>query len=210
MKKITVFGATGRTGKHIVTQALQGGYRVVAFARTPSKLDAGEERLTVVQGDILEAGKVAGALEEVDAVISALGPTTNTPDYQVSRGMDHILSGMQAHGVRRLVVSVGAGVRDPNDQPGLVENLISWMVRTFSRHVYEDMRKVYEKVRESDRDWIIVRVPMLTDSPKTGTVRVGYVGKGVGARLSRADMANFMLEQVENDDYLHQAPVISN
>jgi putative NADH-flavin reductase len=208
--KIVVFGASGRTGKQVVKQALENGYQVIAFARTPTKLDVNHENLTFIQGDVQQTDKVEEAVRGAEAVISVLGPTNNIPDYQVSRGMDNVLAAMQDYGVRRLVVSIGAGVRDPQDRPGLIDQVIAWMLRTFSRHVYEDMRRVDERVRASDRDWVIVRVPMLTGGPKKGTIQTGYIGQGVGARLTRADLAEFLLKQVEGDKYLHQAPAVSN
>lgn len=208
--RIAVFGATGKTGASLVEQALAAGHEVVAFARTPSKLTASSERLTVVQGDIGNSDKVAQAIQGADAVISVLGPTSNAPDFQVSRGMANILAGMQAHGVRRLIVSTGAGVRDPNDSPKLFDRVIAALLQVVSKNVYADMQRVVDRVRASDRDWTIVRVPMLTDGAKKGTVRVGYVGKGVGARLTRADLADFMLAQMQIQTYLHQAPAVSN
>lgn len=208
--KIVVFGATGGTGQHIVEQALASGHEVVAFARTPSKLRAQHERLSVVQGDVQDAERVKTAVAGVDAVISALGPTSNTADYQVTKGTKNILAAMEKHDVRRLVVSAGAGVGDPNDEPRLINKLINVALKLFSRHVYEDMKRVVETVRASDVDWTIVRAPMLTDNPKSGNVRVGYVGKGMGPRLARADMAHFMLQQLEDETYLRKAPAISN
>ena len=117
---------------------------------------------------------------------------------------------MDAHGVKRLIISAGAGVEDPNDAPKLMNKVIGFMVRTFSSNVYEDMVRTVDVVRSSDLDWTIVRVPMLTDDPAKGDVTVAYVGKGMGARITRADMAAFMLEQLEDGSYLHQAPAISN
>jgi hypothetical protein len=72
------------------------------------------------------------------------------------------------------------------------------------------MKKVVKMVRASDLDWTVVRLPMLTDDPKTGQVKVGYVGKGMGPRITRADAADFMLSQVEDKTYLHKSPAISN
>jgi putative NADH-flavin reductase len=208
--RIAIFGATGKTGVPLVRQALTAGHEVIALARTPSKLTIASERLTVMQGDIANPAQVAQSLQGADAVISVLGPASNAPDFQVSRGMANILAGMQAHSVRRLIVSTGAGVRDPNDTPKLFDKAIAALLQVVSKNVYADMQRVVAIVRASDRDWTIVRVPMLTDGPKKGTVRVGYVGKGVGARLTRADLADFMLEQIQNQTYLHQTPAISN
>lgn len=208
--KVTVFGATGRTGQRVVEQALERGHEVTAFARSPQKLDAYRDRLTIVEGDVQDAGAVEKAVAGADAVVSVLGPTENTPDYQVTRGTRHILDAMKQHGVDRLVISAGAGVGDPNDEPRLFNKLINVLLKLFSRHVYEDMKRTVATVRDSDVDWTIVRVPMLTDDAPKGEVKVGYVGKGMGPRITRADMASFMLDQVDGDAYLHQAPAISN
>ena len=208
--KLTIFGATGRTGKLLVQQALEAGHQVVAFARTPSKLAFEHERLTLVQGDVQDAEQVATAVTGADAVLSVLGPTSNEPTYQVSTGMAHILAAMEQHGVRRLIQTVGAGVGDPHDRPGLFDRLSKVALKLASRHVYEDMVRVSDVIRASDLDWTLVRVPMLTDDPPAGGLKVGYLGQGVGSRLSRAGMAAFILKLAEEDIYRHQAPVISN
>jgi putative NADH-flavin reductase len=208
--KVTIFGASGRTGQHLVEQALERGHQVSAFARSPQKLARFDGQIDVVEGDVGDGKAVSRAVSGADAVVSALGPTDNTPDYEVTRGTNNILQAMKQHGVQRLVVSVGAGVGDPQDEPKLFNKLINLLLKLFSRHVYEDMKRSMQTVRDSDREWTVVRVPMLTDDPATGDIKVGYVGKGMGPRLSRADMASFMLDQLHSDAYLHQAPAISN
>ena len=208
--KLAIFGGTGRTGQHLIQQALEVGHSVTALARTPSKLNIQHSNLQLVQGDAQDAACVAETIAGADAVISVLGPTDNQPDYRISRGTQHILEAMRQHNVRRLIISTGAGVPDPNDEPKLVNRLISLLLGIVSKHVLADMTQVVELVRASDLDWMIVRVPMLTDDPKTGKVRVGWVGKGTGSRLSRADLAAFMLLQLADTTYIRQAPMISN
>lgn len=208
--KLTIFGATGRTGKLLVQQALEAGHQVVAFARTPSKLGIEHESLEVMQGVVQDAGQVTTAVAGTEAVLSVLGPTSNEPTYEVSQGMANILAAMDEHNVRRLIQTVGAGVGDPNDKQGLFDKVIKVALKLASRHVYEDMVRVNDAIRASDLEWTLVRVPMLTDDPPAGDVQVGYLGKGVGTRISRADIASFMLKQLEDDTYLRQAPVISN
>jgi putative NADH-flavin reductase len=208
--RIAIFGASGRTGQHLVRQALAAGHDVVAFVRTPARLGIQDERLAIVPGDVQDMAQVEKAVNGVDAVISVMGPTSNRPEYQVSQGIENILAAMERQGVRRLVISAGAGVGDANDRPRLFNKAMNVLLNVVARHVYEDMRRSVETVRASDLDWAIVRVPMLTDGPATGNIQVGYVGKGMGPRLSRADMAAFMLQQATSDTYLHQAPAISN
>jgi putative NADH-flavin reductase len=208
--KLTIFGATGKTGRYLLEQALAKGHTVTVLARTPDKLTLRHDRLHVVQGDIRDAAKVAQAVAGADAVLSVLGPTSNKPELAVSQGMDNILAAMRQHGVRRLIQSAGAGVRDPQDTPTLVHAFFGGLVRLLSPNVVADMVQVVDKVRQSGLDWTIVRVPMLTEDPATGRVREGYVGKEIGPRLARADMADFMLKQLDAKTYVGKAPAISN
>ncbi len=206
---VAIFGGTGKTGRHLVERALAAGHRVAVLARTPGKLDMHHERLRVVQGDVLDPAAVAATIEGTTAVLSALGPTQNTPDYQVSRGTAHVLDAMRAHGVRRIVISAGAGVGGEGDEPKLVNHLISFVLKLAARHVLEDMTRTVAAVRASDLAWTVVRVPMLTDGPATGSVRVGHVGVNTGPRIARADMARFMLEQLDDPTHVRASPVIS-
>ena len=208
--KIVVFGATGGAGRHVVAQALEKGYAVTAFTRSSHKLTLEDDNLTVFEGDILNADKVSAAIVGTDAIISTLGPTDNKAQFVVSWGMENILAGMKLHGVSRLVATAGAGVQDPSDAPKLVNKLMNRILRTISGNVYADMVRVVEIIRESDVDWTVVRVPMLTNDPKTGEVHAGWVGKGLGVRVTRADLAAFVLDQVEDTTYLRQALAVSN
>ena len=209
-KTLALFGATGRTGRHLLQQALERGYNVRVLARDPGKLAVQSERLVVVRGNLKDAACVEEVITGADAVLSVLGPTSNEPTFEISRGTADIMSTMKRQGVKRLIISAGAGVGDPGDTPKLFNKLINVALKATARNVYEDMLKTVDQVRGSGLEWTVVRVPRLTDGPKTGQVRVGMVGQGTGANLSRADMAEFMLKQVNDSRHLRQAPVISN
>ena len=207
--KIAVFGGTGRTGRHVVEQALAAEHSITALARTPAKLPK-HERLVAIQGDVQDPSAVEKTVVGAEAVISVLGPTSNEPTFEVSKGMRHILAAMQKQGVRRLIISAGAGVGDPNDTPKLSNKAINLLLKLLARNVYEDMKGAVDVVRASEHDWTIVRVPRLIDGPKTGLIKVGYVGNGMGMQINRADMAGFMLDQLQNGAYIRKAPAISN
>jgi len=206
--QLALFGGTGRTGQQVVAQALAAGHTVTALMRNPARLNTSNPQLAVVAGDVQDAAQVAAAMRGAQAVISVLGPTGNEPLFEVSAGMAHILAAMEAQGARRLIVSLGAGVADPHDRPQAFHRVMNFLVRRMARYVYEDMRRVDGLVRASGLDWTIVRVPMLTDGPRTGHVKAGYVGQGLGPRVSRADLADFMLRQLADQTYLRQAPAI--
>ncbi len=209
-KKLAILGATGRTGRHVLEQALAQGHTVTVLVRDPSKLAQRHDRLKVIQGDIGAADQVAEAVAGAEAVISVLGPVSNKPVRLVSQGMDNLVAAMRRHGVQRLIQTAGAGVRDPRDRPTLVHAIFGGLVRLLSPNVLADMQGVVAKVRQSGLAWTVVRVPRLTDGPATGRVRVGFVGKDIGPMLTRADLAEFLLKQVEDETWVGQAPAISN
>ena len=209
--KLAVFGATGRIGIPLVQQALDSGHDVVAFVRTPSKMPIQHERLTLVQGDAMQAADVEKAIAGADVVLSALGHTKNTPSDMQTVATKHIIAAMHKHGVKRLISLTGAGLAAPQDKPKPINHVIKFALKTLAGKVLEDAENHAKLIRTADDiEWVIVRGPMLTEGPHTGNYRVGWVGVNTGARISRADVADFMLKQTQDDTYLHQAPMISD
>jgi len=209
--RITLFGATGGTGKQLVELALAAGYQVVAYVRNPSKISTKHENLTIVQGELADQAMIEGAVNGADAVISVLGPRGGSKNKPITRGMQNIIEAMKKQGVHRLVISSTLSVKDLNDLPGFKAKALVNLVRLTMHAAYEEIASVAETVRKSDLDWTIVRLTMLNNNPKSGKVRVGYLGKGeVGLRISRADLAEFMLKQVQETKYHRASPVISN
>jgi uncharacterized protein YbjT (DUF2867 family) len=208
--KLTILGGTGRTGRILIEQALAAGHEVTAFTRTPWRLGIEHAKLSPIHWNINEADKSVDALAGSVAVFSVMGPVNNVPGFAVSRSLELIIAAMQKHAVRRLIVTAGAGVRDPSDTPKRADQLMGMALRLAAPHVLADMRRLVEVVRSSDRAWTIIRVPKLTDEPRQGRMIVGYVGRDMGVTLSRADLAAFLLKQIGDDTYLHKAPMISN
>jgi putative NADH-flavin reductase len=209
--KIAIFGATGKVGQHLVDQALERGDEVTAFVRDPSsKLTMQRhERLKVVQGDVQNPKDVEQAVIGTDAVLSALGHTKTSSKNVLTEGIKNIVAAMNKHGVRRLVSLTGAGVRDPKDEPKLIDKIIGSLLKFVQRDLLEDAIGHARVIQQSGLDWVIVRAPVANEGEKKGEYRVGYVGKESGTRLSRADLADFMLKQTTDDTYLHQAPMVS-
>lgn len=208
--KLAIFGGTGRTGQHLVSQALEQGHQVTVLARSPAKLTAKHANLIVVEGNVKDQTAVEKTISGADAVLSVMGPANNKPLLEISRGTANIIAAMKKLGCRRLIVTAGAGVGDPKDRPKLINRIITMALKLTAKHVLDDMQKVVDMVRGSDLDWTVVRLPMLTDAPKSEKIAVGYIGKGVGSRIARRDIADFILKQVEDTAYLRASPAISN
>jgi putative NADH-flavin reductase len=210
MSTITVFGASGKSGRLVVQEALAAGHTVRAFVRSPDKLALRHERLTIIQGDATDARAVADAIRGADAVISALGPTRGAPKDAMQRAAAHIVAGMRQHRVRRLVAITGAGVRDARDRPKLVDHVFRTLLQLVSADVLRDSEAAAAAIRASDLDWTIVRVPRLVDGPASGRARVGYVGRDSGVQVARGDVAAFMLGQLEQREHVRAMPMLSS
>jgi len=121
----------------------------------------------------------------------------------------NIVTAMKKVGIRRLISTTGAGVRDPQDQPKLIDHLMKGLLTLLAGDVLRDSAANVEVLRASGLDWTIVRYPRLTDGPLTGHYRVGYVGRDSGTQLSRADGAHFVLKELEDGKYIRQMPIVS-
>ena len=208
--KLAIFGAAGRTGIPLVQQALEGGNDVVALVRTPSKLAIGNERLTVVQGDVANLADVERVVQGADAVLSVLGHVKDSEPDILTKAIRNIITAMDKYDVKRLVSLSGASVSAPQDKPKLVNRLIKFFTQATTGSLLKDAEQHFTALQNSDVDWVVVRGPILTEGPHTGTYRVGWTGVNTGIRVSRADIADFMLKQVTDTTYLRQAPLISD
>ena len=204
--RIALSGATGGTGHQVLVQALEAGHRVKALARDPSELSA-REGLPVVQGDVLDQAAGIACVEDTDAVACVLGTRPGTKGEPVeARGTERVLAAMGEQGVRRLVVVSSMGVGDSREQ-------IPWFFRIVMnltlKRIFQAKEEQERLIMASDRDWTIIRPSGLTDGPYTGSYRHGRDKTVKGNRIARADVADFVLEQLDDQTYLKQAPWVT-
>ena len=197
--KLTAFGATGGTGRHVIEQALQTGHQVTAVVRDPQRLMPQGSGLEVVTADVFDPAALASVVSGRDAVISALGPSGNSPTRVCRDSARSITTAMREAGTRRLlVVSNSGNYTDGDSLP--VRLLVKPMLQRFLRHAYADMDAMETEVRDSGLDWTIVRPPQLTDKPLTAEVRSSTTGNVRGSfRISRADLAHYLLRAAGDD-----------
>lgn len=205
--RLVIFGATSLTGKHIVEKALEAGHDVTAFVRDESRVPVKHPRLKIVCGDALNPSQVESAVIGSDAVLSTLGPK-GKPAVMAAESTKNVISAMQKHGVKRLVVVSVAGVPVPQDRRG--SNLMSALIKLFLKDVFMDRENQLAVLKSSSVDWVAVRVPRLTDEPARGSVKAFFGNPSPGMKVTRADVADFMLKQLTDDQWLRQAPILSN
>ena len=208
--RLLIVGATGGTGRQLVAQALERGHHITAFARSPGKVRLRHPRLTVAVGDVLNRASVEAAVRGQDAVLCALGHKRWLyPNRILSEGTRNILRAMEAHGVRRFVCETSLGVGDSFARLGLIYTL--FVIPFILPFYFWDKERQEQAIRASGLDWVIVRPGALTNGLKRGTYRHGpRTGHWLwSVRISRADVADFMLDQLADDAYLHAAPGVS-
>jgi putative NADH-flavin reductase len=191
-----VVGATGRTGRELVDQAVARGHRVTALVRSPEKLVMPRDGLTALRGDPLSPEAIGRVLAGHDAVLSAIGPPGPGRTTVVQDSARAIVTAMKATGTRRLIV-LSVALLFPGT--GLIGAALR---RTFLRGVADDSQEMEQIVRATELDWTIVRPPRLTNGARTesyaGSVDRLPPGSGGGAAsISRADVAHFLLDEVE-------------
>ena len=204
--RILVIGASGGSGREIVSQALERGHRVTALARKPARVKQTHENLTVTRGDVMDAASLAPALRGQDAVLCALGHKRWLgPSRVLSQGTRNLVDAMQAAGVRRLVVETALGVGDSTGRLGLYYTL--FVIPFILPFYWYDKGRQEHVVRGSDLDWVIVRPGQLTHGKKRGRYKHGpRVGNYLwSVAISRADTADFMLNQLGETPYLRTA-----
>lgn len=207
---LLIVGATGGTGRELVAQALERGHRVTALVRH-SRWRLEHPQLTQVRGDLLDPVSLDAAVRGQDAVLSALGHKRWLyPTRILSTGTRNLIAAMEGHGVRRLVCETALGIADAWWRMGLYYTLF---VRPVILPFYFwDKTRQEGIVRASDLDWTLVRPGALTNGPRRGRYRHGpRVGHWLWTvRISRADVAAFMLDQLEDATYVRRAVGVAN
>ena len=206
---ILIVGATRGIGRELVNQALAAGNSVTALARHPEKLAVQHERLRKLRGDILNAESVSGAMAGQNAVCCAIGVSTPWEQAGVfSKGTQRLLQAMKGNAVRRLVCVTGIGAGDSKGHGGFLYDRVFFPL--LLKSVYADKDAQEALIRAADVDWTIVRPGFLTNGPLTRSYRVLTDLAGVSAgRISRADVAHFMLEELVGNMYLRKTPLLT-
>ncbi|RDI49429.1 NAD(P)-dependent oxidoreductase [Nocardia mexicana] len=206
--RIAVFGATGTIGNHVVERALAQGHEVTAYSRSAGNITKTHERLRIAEGDVLDPAAVERAVTGQDAVVVVLG--AGRKGVVRAEGTRTVIEAMTRTGVKRLVCMSSLGVGD--SRPNL--NFV-WKYLLFGmllRQAYADHIRQEEYVKSSDLEWTIVRPSAFTDGPATGTFRrdIAPTEKGLALKISRADVAAFLVEQVSDPTYVRRTPGISS
>ena len=204
--RLFILGATGGTGRQLITQALERGYTVTAFVRDPSKMKVEHPQLKVLQGNVLDYASVETAVRDQEVVISALGHKRFFyPTHILSEGTRNLLRAMETHGVPRLVCETSLGIGNSAGLMGLYYTF--FVVPVVLPFYFWDKTRQEKLIAASKLEWVIVRPGVLTNRKKRSAYRHGLdLGNFLWTvNISRADVADFMLNQITDDTYLQTA-----
>jgi putative NADH-flavin reductase len=212
MATVLIIGASRGIGLEAVRRALQAGHAVRALARSARRISINHANLTKVSADALNQGALADALVGVDAVIQTVGVRAGPdmivkPVHLFSDATRTLVTAMKEAGVKRLISVTGFGAGDSRNRGGCLYDL---PLRLFLGRVYDDKDEQEELIRESGLDWVIARPVVLFDGSRTGRYRVLVEPRSwrVGF-ISRADVADFLVRQIDDDAYLGKTPVLT-
>jgi len=208
MKKIIIFGATGTIGKRLIRQALAKGNNVTAFCRDKDKIKP-QTGLDVYEGDVLISEDVQKAIAGQDVVMIALGSGKNRFSNIRSIGTQNIIEAMKDQGVGRLICQTTLGNGESKNNLNFFWKRI--MFGWYLKHIYQDHERQEEFVKQSGLNWTIVRPSAFTNGELTNKYKHGFptTERKLSLKISREDVASFMLKQIDSSKYLYQTPGIS-
>jgi putative NADH-flavin reductase len=203
--KLALLGASGQTGRLVLERALEAGHEVRALARKPGTARPG---LVYVEGDAREAASIRAVAAGVDAIVSALGPTKDDTAI-CSRATEHVLALAKDGGPRRYLVVSGSAVEVAGDERSIGDRIFAAFVRTMIGAAFADKaREAALLGAANDVEWTLVRVPRLTDGDALGA-RV-HATRPPGRMLRRADLAAFLVGELEARAFVRGAPFVAN
>ena len=208
--KLIVFGSTGSIGEQVVKQALENEYEVTAFCRGKSKLQhISHPKLNVVVGDVYKPETISMAIKGHDSVCIALGLGKNRTSNVRAIGTKNVIAEMKEAGIKRLICLSTLGAGDSKNNLNFFWKRI--MFGWYLKDVLHDHEQQEKHVIESGLSWTIVRPGAYTNGEKTGHYRHGFSfdDKTTKLKISRKDVADFIVKELTNDQYLLQTPGVS-
>lgn len=209
--KIAVFGATGGIGKHVVNHALKEGYEVKAYVRNKSKYNKVHEKLSIVEGQLHEFNKIIDFVSNVDVVLSALGSSMDKSynSFPVLEGHINILKAMELKGLRRFMTIGTPSLTFKADQKSLYTQLAPKIGKKMFPNAIRELVSIGHVIKQSTLDWTVVRYMMPVDED-TGEIKVGFGKEKLKWKISRENIAKFMVNEVKENKYIQSMPIIGS
>ena len=207
--KIAIIGASRGIGYQLLKLAVEERHEVTALLRNPDKLQIAYDNLHVIKGDILDPASVAAVTDDQGGICVCIGIPPSMKSVEVfSKGIENVLASINDNPEQKLIVITGIGAGESKGHGGFLYD------RVFNplllKEIYRDKDREEALIKESHANWLIVRPGFLTNGPRTGKYRVIDNLTGVTAgKISRADVADFMLKQLMEPTHFGKTPLLT-
>ncbi len=206
--KIIVFGASGKVGRLVVDELVKRGYHVTAIVFREDNMEF-PGGVRVLQLDVHDGLLVREAIKDHDVVMSCLGSWgTKTKDI-LSSGMKNIIPAMKHWNVKRVISLTGADSRFSEDQPPLFSRLARPLLKMIAPKILSDGEKHLKLLEDSHLQWTVIRSPVMKNG-KALTCKLNNHGCNPWENITRATVVKVMVDEIENDQHIRQAPILHN
>jgi len=205
---IAIIGGTGKAGQYLIRELIRQEYKIKMLVRNPEKLKIDQSIVEIIQGDVLNYESVYSLISDCDAVISTLGQTKGElPMFCIAA--QNIIKAMKSLNVQRYLMVTGLTIDTPGDQKSFGTKLQSKIMRICFPSIINDKQKEFEIISESNLDWTIIRLPFIELTESTGEIRIS-LADCPGKKISSTDLANFLIDQLSDNQFIRKAPFIAN
>ncbi|UHO40417.1 NAD(P)H-binding protein [Chryseobacterium capnotolerans] len=205
---IAVIGGTGKSGKYLVQNLLEKGYPIKLLWRNPEDFKMQDPLIEIVKGDVRDGEAVHTLIEGCDMVISTLGQPKGEKSV-FSDAAENIIRTMNYYGIKRYIVTTGLSVNTSADQKNdRVKMATEWMYQNYPETT-SDKQKEYQLLLESSLDWTLVRLPLINLTDESFTTETSLIDCK-GENISAADLAEFLVLQIKNSNYIRESPFLYN
>ncbi|MFJ7952933.1 NAD(P)H-binding protein [Lysinibacillus sp. NPDC096418] len=208
-KRIAIVGGTGKVGRHIAAKAVQNGYQVRMLVRNPEKITYKDNRIEVVIGDIQNIDTIRTLLKDCQSVINTFGqPIKETPIY--SKVTDNILEVMDEFEIERYIGVTGGSLTINGDKKSFMNRVGAKLFEILYSKMMLDKKNEWLILQQNKQiNWTLFRLPFIKESLEIANVKVSLVDMP-GTKITNQDIATYIINQIKDHKYIHQAPFISN
>lgn len=209
INKIAIIGGTGKVGRYIADRALQNGYEVRMLVRNPEKYPFIDERMEIVEGNVQENDHIYSLLTDCQAVINTFGqPVKETPVY--SQVTEKILEVMKELNITRYIGVTGGSLTIDGDHKSMTNKIGAKLFKIFYSKLIADKQKEWHHLSNNKLiNWTLIRLPFIENASEIGSIKESLVDMP-GTKITNQDIATFIIQQIEDQQYFHRAPFIAN
>lgn len=206
--KIAIIGGTGKAGGYVVKQLLSKGFRIKMLVRNSKNNSFENDNIEIINGDVKNYYDVHSLFEDCSAVISTLGQDFNAkPMFNLAT--KNIIKAMNVHRIKRYIMIAGIAINHPNDTKNFKIKLTSNIMKFLFKGTVYDKQKAFNLLSKSNLDWTVVRVPMIKLNNVSEKINTNLTDCK-GTKINSSDLAKFIVNQINSDNYINKAPFVFN